>query len=271
MLNLTYTIGEVAALLGITPKTIKYYHKINLLPEPERDTSNYRCYDMTHILQLQQILRLKSFGLSLKQIEIIIKSDDPDHLVQVVLRQYTNNLRDEIARLQHQLEAAQDFLQTGETLAQLIEPQKPPVSSLTALSDAIKTSSSGISDILVEIERDVMIKLDQFGWDANYELFWYLVGKRLVDTLTNESLFIFWMERYAALANMDVDDLQGAAWLKELHHSSARHMLRSMLMPSPFPVLPENDQQQILKLLPSLLYHEGSLLQKQFLMLLVKR
>ena len=115
-----------------------------------------------------------------------------------------------------------------------------------------------------------MFKLDQFGWDENYELFWHNAGKQFMDTLIDEGLFIFWIERYLALAKMDIDDLQGKAWLHELHNSPAKHMLRQALLPPKHVALPEEYQQQIIKLLSSLLYQEASSLQKYFLGLLIK-
>jgi hypothetical protein len=117
-----------------------------------------------------------------------------------------------------------------------------------------------------------MMKLDRFGWDTGYELFWYQAGQHFIETLQHEeSLFIFWMERYVALSAMAVNDLQGRAWLDELQRSSARRILAQSLMPPAIPVLPEDDQQQISKLLSSLLYEQGSPLQKQFLQLLMRR
>ncbi|MDX2075411.1 MAG: MerR family transcriptional regulator [bacterium] len=269
MSNLTFSIGEVATLLGITPKTIKHYHDIGLLAKPERDTNNYRLYTMTHIIQLQQILRLKQFGLSLKQIEIIIQSENPNELAQIVLKQHANNLHDEISQLQHQFDMTLEFLQTDGQLSNPQNPNTPLASSLTTLSDAIKPRSSGISDILVEFEREAMFKLDQFGWDVNYELFWHHAGKQFMDMLTDEGLFIFWIERYLALAKMDINDLQGKAWLHELYHSPAKHMLRRALMPPKQVALPEEYQQHIIKLLSSLLYQNASSLQKYFLELLI--
>lgn len=270
MSTLTFTLGEVAALVGITAKTILHYHEIGLLPQPERAPNNYRRYDMAQVLQVQQILRLKRFGLSLEQICIILQSDHADELAHVVLSQHAHHIRDQIARLQHQFQLTQDVLDKGESLSQPRPPDKPAVSSLTAFSDAVKRRSSGVADILVEIETEVMHKLDQFDWDAEYEQFWYQVGRQLIDVLADEGLFIFWMERYLALASMEADDLQGNAWLDELRHSPARRMLMSALMPQPFPILPERDQQQIFKLLPSLLYQNASPLQKHFLQLLMK-
>lgn len=270
MSHLPFTIGEVAALLGITPKTIQHYDQIGLLTPSARDTNNYRLYDMTQVTQLQQILRLKQFGLSLKQIEIILKSENPDELVQVVLSQHVSNVRNEISRLQEQLAVTQDFLSTGETFSQSGSLHKSFLSAMTAFSDAVKRRSTSVSDILVAVEHDVMARLDQFEWDTNYEVFWHDAGIDLMDRLTDEGLFTFWMERYVALATMDADDLQGATWIEEFSHSPVRQMLKYTLVPAKSSILPEKQQQKIFRLLPVLLYQYGSPLQKQFVDLLTK-
>jgi DNA-binding transcriptional MerR regulator len=265
MSNLTFTIGEVATLLGITPKTIKHYHDIGLLAQPERDANLYRRYTMAHIIQLQQIMRLKQFGLSLKQIEIIIQSDNPDELARVVLNQHANHLQNKISKLQHQLSMTQIVLHTPDTPLHSAQS----ISSLTHFSDAVKVRSNGVSDILIELEYVAMSKLDQFGWDESYALFWHHAGQQFMDMLTDEGLFIFWIERYLALAKMDDDDLQGNAWLIELRHSRAKHMLRRALTPPLLATLTDDYQQQIIKILTSLLYQEAVGLQKHFLALIM--
>lgn len=37
-------IGELAATVGVNPKTIRYYESIGLLPEPARTEGGYRHY-----------------------------------------------------------------------------------------------------------------------------------------------------------------------------------------------------------------------------------
>lgn len=268
---LKFTIGEVADLLEITPKTIRHYHAIGLLEQPERDTNNYRLYGMAQIEQLQRILQLKRFGLSLQQIKIIVRADNPDELVQIVLRQHADNLRDEIARLQHELTVTEDFLRDDTKRSAQSDDDQTPHSALVALTDAIKPHASGVADVLVEVEHEAMAKLDRFNWDQDYELFWHHAGKHFLEGLQEESLFIFWMERYLALSVMAVNDLQGRAWLDELQRSPARRMLAQSLMPPAIPILLQEDQQQISKLLPSLLHEQGAPLQKQFLQLLMRR
>lgn len=65
-------IGEIARLVGVSTKTIRYYHEITLLPEPERTGSGYRLYTAQHLLRLQRIRRLRALGLSLERIREIL-------------------------------------------------------------------------------------------------------------------------------------------------------------------------------------------------------
>jgi DNA-binding transcriptional MerR regulator len=71
-MNTKLHIGEVANLLGITPKTIRHYHKVGLLAEPQRTESGYRLYTAGDLLRLQRIRRLQALGLSLKQIKTLL-------------------------------------------------------------------------------------------------------------------------------------------------------------------------------------------------------
>jgi DNA-binding transcriptional MerR regulator len=47
-------IGEVAKLLGVTPKTVRHYHKLGLIAEPQRSEGGYRICSAAGILQALQ-------------------------------------------------------------------------------------------------------------------------------------------------------------------------------------------------------------------------
>jgi DNA-binding transcriptional MerR regulator len=55
-----FHIGEVAALVGVSPKTIRYYHEVGLLAEPPRTGAGYRLYTAQDLLRLQRIRRLRA-------------------------------------------------------------------------------------------------------------------------------------------------------------------------------------------------------------------
>jgi DNA-binding transcriptional MerR regulator len=65
-------MGDFVKLTGSTLKTIKYYHKIGLLPEPERSPGGYRLYGPAELNHMRLIKHLKSLGLDLKRIKQIL-------------------------------------------------------------------------------------------------------------------------------------------------------------------------------------------------------
>ena len=63
-------IGQVAELTGTTPRTIRYYEEIGLLPgAPEREPGSHRIYDQSDVDRLQELLSLKDvLGISLEEL-----------------------------------------------------------------------------------------------------------------------------------------------------------------------------------------------------------
>lgn len=63
-------IGEFAKLTGTTPKTIRFYEYIGLMPEPLRK-GKYRVYDHTYIETVKQIKRAQDSD-SVKNLQIVL-------------------------------------------------------------------------------------------------------------------------------------------------------------------------------------------------------
>lgn len=72
-------IGDLAAELRLNPKTIRYYERIGLLPEPERTTSGYRVYGEKDSERLRFIRKAKAIGLTLGEIRDIFVLRDAGH------------------------------------------------------------------------------------------------------------------------------------------------------------------------------------------------
>ncbi len=79
-----YTVSQVAALSGVTVRTLHHYDEIGLLTPRERSRVGYRLYDEADLLRLQQILVGRELGLALE--EIRQQLDDPkfDHRAALV-------------------------------------------------------------------------------------------------------------------------------------------------------------------------------------------
>ncbi|MEU6096193.1 MerR family transcriptional regulator [Streptomyces sp. NPDC047079] len=69
------TIGRAAAFVGVTVKTVRHYHKLGLVAEPERDSSGYRRYGSGELLQLVQVRALAAAGVPLAEIGPMLDAD----------------------------------------------------------------------------------------------------------------------------------------------------------------------------------------------------
>jgi DNA-binding transcriptional MerR regulator len=135
------TIGQLAAYAGVTTRTVRHYHQIGLLPEPERDHSGYRTYAASDVVRLIRIRTLAEAGVPLARVEELLAADEDGFAAAVA--QIDRRLRAEIRELQeHRRRIAQ--LAAGDSLA------LPP--TVTAYLDRMR--AVGVPEVMVEMERD---------------------------------------------------------------------------------------------------------------------
>ncbi|MFH0522282.1 MerR family transcriptional regulator [Streptomyces sp. M41] len=77
-------IGELAAAVGVTTRTVRHYHHQGLLPEPERRPNGYREYTLRHAVVLARIRRLTELGLGLAEVRDVLAEDAGKDLVEVL-------------------------------------------------------------------------------------------------------------------------------------------------------------------------------------------
>jgi len=70
-------IGEVARLVETTPRTIRYYEEIGLLPASgERESGRHRLYTEADVQRLRELLRLRDLlGLSLEELKELAEAE----------------------------------------------------------------------------------------------------------------------------------------------------------------------------------------------------
>jgi DNA-binding transcriptional MerR regulator len=103
------TIGQAASFVGVTVKTVRHYHKLGLVEEPERDTSGYRRYRSADLLRLVQVRTLAAAGVPLAEIDPLLDTDSASLAASLaeVERQLTERIdvltarRDTLHRLAH--------------------------------------------------------------------------------------------------------------------------------------------------------------------------
>ncbi len=94
----TYGIGQVAALTGVSVRTLHHYDHVGLVQPAERTEAGYRRYTEHDVLRLQQVLTLRYLGFGLGEIGDLLAR--PDFDVSASLRAQRRVVRDRVAELQ---------------------------------------------------------------------------------------------------------------------------------------------------------------------------
>lgn len=69
------TIGGLAKAACVSAETIRYYHRIGLLIEPEKPHSGYRHYPASAVARIRFIKRAQQLGFTLKEISELLSLD----------------------------------------------------------------------------------------------------------------------------------------------------------------------------------------------------
>jgi DNA-binding transcriptional MerR regulator len=81
-------IGDVARILGTTPRTIRYYEEIGLLAEaPARPSGQHRLYTEAEVERIRDVMRLKELlGVSLEELKTLLTAEEARAEVRAQLR-----------------------------------------------------------------------------------------------------------------------------------------------------------------------------------------
>lgn len=109
MRDASFAVEEVAARLGITPRTLHYYEEIGLIPAVPRTEGGHRYYDQAIFDRLEHILRIKNvLGASLQEISTILAAENNLNQIKELYRREESDeeklkLLEQCAELLHSL------------------------------------------------------------------------------------------------------------------------------------------------------------------------
>jgi DNA-binding transcriptional MerR regulator len=170
-------IGELAALVGVTTRTIRHYHRIGLLSEPGRQPNGYRSYALRDAVQLARIRRLTELGLSLDEVKEVLADDAGKSLYEVLAELDTDLAREEQSLRVRRARLAELLEQAGDGAGL---PAEAPVSpQLAALfRDMAHTAAQlpGPEPAMAAKERELLALLDGSTSDGARE--WLLAMLR---------------------------------------------------------------------------------------------
>lgn len=109
-----YTTGEAAKLCGVSVRTIQYYDTKGIVSPSQITEGGRRLYSDDNLNALKTVCFLRSLGLSLDSISELIKDENSDEVIILLLKQ-------QVQKIQHDLEEHKNQLST---LNQLITASK---------------------------------------------------------------------------------------------------------------------------------------------------
>ncbi|NIK71253.1 MerR family transcriptional regulator [Paenibacillus sp. BK720] len=133
-MKIFYKIEDVAKMVGLTKRTLRYYEELGLLTPPERSEGGFRLYTDDHVERLKKLINARDvLGFSLQELQ-----------QYVTMSEEFINQRDEIRqtedaglRLQKIDELEQTVVKQLELLDQKLEKMKNMRSEISQLKDRI--------------------------------------------------------------------------------------------------------------------------------------
>lgn len=99
-----YTTGELAKLCGVTVRTVQYYDSRGILIPTELSEGGRRLYTDGDLRRLRIICFLRDMGLPIDAIAQLLAEEEPGRVVELLLEQQEQAVRQELARSQSRLE-----------------------------------------------------------------------------------------------------------------------------------------------------------------------
>ncbi|RSO22328.1 MerR family transcriptional regulator [Streptomyces sp. WAC 06725] len=189
-------IGELAALAGVTTRTVRHYHHLGLLPEPARRANGYRQYGLRDAVTLARVRRLTELGLGLVEVRDVL-ADDAGRELREVLAELDADLarqEEEIRRRRERLGALLGQVEEGGQL-----PAEGPYSEqLTELFGEMRRVSGtlpGPEPAMAAKEREMLEMLELAAGSENGERMVSLVREAVAPPGAMERIY----EVYALL------------------------------------------------------------------------
>jgi MerR family transcriptional regulator, thiopeptide resistance regulator len=110
---MSYSVGELAQLAGVTVRTLHHYDEIGLLTPMDRTRAGYRRYTPADAERLHRILVYRQLGFDLARIAEIL--DDPDTDAMQHLRRQHELLRSEQRRLDGVIRSVEALMNAKKT------------------------------------------------------------------------------------------------------------------------------------------------------------
>lgn len=166
---MAWSTKQLADLTGVTLRSIRHWHDVGLLPEPERLTNGYKQYTARHLVLALRIARLTTLGFSLDQVADMLDSEEQGQASLRGLRAEIEDRITELTRLRADIDAlidrgvspdlspeallAMDALGTdpGSRNVALLLARLLPADDMPAFADAMQDAPDALAELNTEL------------------------------------------------------------------------------------------------------------------------
>ncbi|MFE3203386.1 MerR family transcriptional regulator [Embleya sp. NPDC059237] len=187
-------IGEIAALAGVSTRTVRHYHNLGIVPEPPRLPNGYREYRLRDALLLARARRLADLGLPLDEVRAVLDRDRE------------RDLRDVLAELDTDLARQQEAIaaRRARLAVLLADPDLDPDSTVSpALADVLREFPVHESHF-ARLDREFLALIDTTATPEQREAFADLLRPLAEPAMVARGAAL--TARLDALADADPDD-----------------------------------------------------------------
>ncbi len=129
-------IGEFAAAVHLSVKTLRHYHEVGLLEPSEIDSSSgYRYYSYEQIPAAQVIRRLRALDMPVAELKAVLASTDPDAR-QRLISEHLGRLEAQLAETQAAVDELRGLLARPQ-IDQPVEHRTVPATPALAIHDVV--------------------------------------------------------------------------------------------------------------------------------------
>lgn len=188
---------DLAELAGTTPRALRHYHQVGLLPEAPRDPNGYRRYSVQHLVRVLRIRQLSASGMPLRKIGQTL-DQDPQSQADL-LAELDRELQTQAERIEAQREVLAE-LRAATTRPAWIDPTEQTTATQQLDRDVwtLVTATGGVDAATAAAMQEVLnsepLVEQAAAWHTEFER---LETHTQIDTASADRL----AERIAAFAD----------------------------------------------------------------------
>lgn len=170
--NRIYTIGQLAKLSGVSPRTLRHYESLGLI-NPARTESGYRAYASQDVKRLAHILSMKACGLTLSEIAEVLQESAGQNVIKL-LAANLKRLHEQQQTLQLAIEHTQQALIKAERIEHMSTEQAFESMKQNAVETWDKTygaeARARYGEKAINNANEAMLHMSQQEWSNKEQL-----------------------------------------------------------------------------------------------------